>query len=475
MSWQNVRKATDEAIVTFPDIATGPVTIEGMTDHAETRNSVSGMVIDSRHSHTFAGNLNGTGDLGVTVMRGAHSWAPGSTWTTTGWSETETYDLIMTVAGGAKFAFHGLVQEVSGMASWSSRGAGIIKNGEGTVELTADNSPLYDVSLNGNRAGRAPTVVNDGLLLVNNATGSGVSPRSTVEVNHGGTLSGSGAIGKGGTSALVVVKAGGRIAPGDGIGTLTLRDGLTLHDGARLEFDCGEKSDLLKIPGGTFTGCGKSGVVVTIRDRGGIERGKNYTLIDWTGASYVDVDVRDFKLDKSRDWQGSFRFEGTKLVFSVFAPRLTPETPPSMPPRPAPGPGPEPFKTGHPPRPVTHYAWSNPKGGRWTDSANWEGNRIPNTKEPEWAQYQFEKPRRISGVEVYWFENGGDRKLPESWRVLYHCAGEWSPVAALGDYPLEADRFNEVKFDPVETDSLRLEVDLQPGVSAGIQEWRVIP
>ena len=112
---------------------------------------------------------------------------------------------------------------------------------------------------------------------------------------------------------------------------------------------------------------------------------------------------------------------------------------------------------------------------RWTDPANWKGNRIPNTKEPEWAQYRFEKARRISGVEVYWFENGGDRKLPESWRVFYRHAGEWRPVAALGDYPLETDRFNEVKFTAVETDSLRLEVDLQPGVSAGIQEWRVIP
>ena len=472
MSWENVRKPTDEAIVTFPDILEGPVTISGMTDHAETRNSVSGMIIDSRHGYTFAGHLNGTGDLAVTVTRGDHAWAKGSTWTTTDWSPTETYDLVLNIAEGARFSFHGLVQEVQHAHRWG-RGAGIHKNGGGTAELTADFAPLYSADLNGNRAYRAPTVVNDGLLLLNNTTGSGVSPRSTVVVNHGGTLGGDGAIGIGGSSAVVIVNAGGRITPGDGVGTMTLRDGLVLRDGARLQFDVGEESDLLKVTGGTFHGSKKSGVVITIRNSGGMKRGENYDLIDWTGASYVDVDVGDFKLDKSQDFQGSFHVSGTKLRFSVFAPRLTPETPPAMPPAPEREP-----KTQLPAdlkRPVTRYAWAAPDGGDWSASANWSDGRIPNTKDPEWAQYRFEEPRRVAGVAVYWFDNGRDRKVPESWRVLYYREDEWKPVEALGEYSLNLDQFNEVKFRPVETDRLRLEVRLQPGISAGVQEWRVMP
>ena len=472
MSWQNVRKATDEAIVTVPDILEGPVTIAGLTDHAETRNSVSGLIIDSPHSCTLSGNLNGTGDLAFTVSRGEHIWAQGSTWTTTAWSPTGTYDLVMNIAKGAKLTFNGLVQEVTHASRWG-RGAGIIKNGDGTAELTADNASLYNADLRNNRAYRAPTVVNAGLLLVNNTTGSGVSPRSTVEVNHGGTLGGHGTIGDGGTSALVVVKAGGRIAPGDSIGTMTLRDGLTLRGGARLEFDVGDKSDLLKVTGGTFHGCKKDRIVVTIRDSGGMKAGKSYDLIDWTGASYVDVDTSDFKLDKSQAFQGSFHFVGTKLIFSVFAPRLTPETPPAM--APAPVRKPRESLPARLTRPITRCTWSNPDGGSWTDSANWEGERIPNTKEPEWVQYRFENPRRVSGVQVYWFDDGRGRKVPESWRVLYRQAGEWKPVEAPGDYSLETDKFNEVEFKPVETDSLRLEVNLQPGISAGIQEWRVVP
>ena len=478
MSWARARKATDEAIITFPDTPTGPVTISDLGDHPESRNSVSGITIESGQPHTFSGRLNGTGDLVISVKTGEHAWAEGSTWTTTAWSPDETYDLVMDVAAGARFRFHGLVQEVGGMPRWSShRGAGIIKNGPGTAELTADHSPLYHPDLNSNRAYRSPTVVNAGLLLVNNPTGSGVSPRSTVHVNHGGTLGGRGSIGKGGTSAVVVVHAGGRITPGDGVGTITLRDGLTLRDGARLEFDCGDGSDLLRITGGTFHGSGKGGVIVTINNTGGIERGKQYDLIDWTGASYVDVDVSDFRLDKSRDWQGSFQLVGTKLRFNTFAPRDPPEKPIPLPPRPAAEPDqkPPPFVTGHPPRPITRYTWTNPEGGSWNDPDNWQGGQVPNTKQPEWAQYRFATPRTISGVQVYWFDNGSDRKVPETWRVLYRRAGEWQPVIPLSEYSTEKDLLNEVKFHPIETDSLRLEVELQPGVSAGVHEWRITP
>jgi len=178
--------------VTVPDIFPGPVTITAIADLPETRNSVAGMIVESPHTITFNGALEGTGDLNFTASKGEHVWAEGSTWTTTAWSPDETYDFVMNIGKGAKLAFGGLVQEQAGMAKWSShRGAGLIKNGEGAAVLTGDHAALYNPNLNDNRAYRAPTVVNAGLLLVNNATGSGVSPRSTVEVNHGATLGGS--------------------------------------------------------------------------------------------------------------------------------------------------------------------------------------------------------------------------------------------------------------------------------------------
>jgi hypothetical protein len=38
---------------------------------------------------------------------------------------------------------------------------------------------------------------------------------------------------------------------------------------------------------------------------------------------------------------------------------------------------------------------------------------------------------------------------------------------------VEKDKFNSVRFKPVETKALRLEVKLQQGFSAGILEWRI--
>ena len=472
MSWQNVRKATDEAIVTFPDILKGPVTVRGMNDHPESRNSVSAMVIDSPHRYTFAGNLAGTGDLSLTVLRGEHAWAPESTWTTRAWSQTETYNLILDVARGAKLTFHGRAQEVQGAYTWCD-GAGIIKKGEGIAEMTSDYAPIYNPDVRDNRGYRAPTVVERGVLLVNNESGSGISPKSKMEVHWGGTLSGNGAIGVGGSSAEVIVKGGGTIAPGDGIGTLTLRDGLTLEDGARLVFEVGEKADLLKITGGTFRGSNKRKVVITIKDAGGMKAGRSYDLIDFTGASFVGVEANDFRLDKSQNFQGTFHLAGTRLQFSVFAPRLTPETPPAMPPRPQPGPLPA-VASGREPR-RTNFTWAGVEGGSWTDRENWTDGKVPSAKEAEWLQYNFEKPRRVSGVQVYWFANGADRKLPERWRVLHRTGKGWEPVEVSGGYGLKIDQFNEVKFKPVTTRHLRLEVDLQPGVSAGVHEWRLLP
>ncbi len=95
----------------------------------------------------------------------------------------------------------------------------------------------------------------------------------------------------------------------------------------------------------------------------------------------------------------------------------------------------------------------------------------------EWVQYDFEQPRKISGAAVYWFDDTGRGgcRIPKSWRLLYKDDSRWKQAPNLGTccYGLEKDKFNIVKFDPVQTSSLRLEVQLQPNFSAGILEWQV--
>jgi hypothetical protein len=93
----------------------------------------------------------------------------------------------------------------------------------------------------------------------------------------------------------------------------------------------------------------------------------------------------------------------------------------------------------------------------------------------EWVQYDFPTPRRVSAVQVYWYDDRDEGKCrpPARWRLRYAAGGEWCDVAARDAYGVNLDQFNRVSFDPVETAKLRIEVELQPGYSAGILQWQV--
>lgn len=94
----------------------------------------------------------------------------------------------------------------------------------------------------------------------------------------------------------------------------------------------------------------------------------------------------------------------------------------------------------------------------------------------EWVQYDFPAKRRVSAVEVYWFDDepaGGQCRLPKAWRLLHRQGDRWLPVEDASSYGLEKDAFNRTSFKPVETEALRIEVQLNDGVSAGVLEWKV--
>ena len=93
----------------------------------------------------------------------------------------------------------------------------------------------------------------------------------------------------------------------------------------------------------------------------------------------------------------------------------------------------------------------------------------------EWVQYDFARPAKVSSVEVYWFDDTGRGgcRVPKAWRVLYRAEGKWRPAPGASACGVEKDKFNRATFDAVETDGLRLEVELQPKFSGGILEWRV--
>jgi hypothetical protein len=91
------------------------------------------------------------------------------------------------------------------------------------------------------------------------------------------------------------------------------------------------------------------------------------------------------------------------------------------------------------------------------------------------VHYDFDKPRKVSAVEVYWFDDtgGGSCRVPQSWKLLYLKDGKWKPVEGTSEYGTKPDKYNRVSFDAVEATAVRIEVQLQTKYSGGILEWKV--
>lgn len=94
----------------------------------------------------------------------------------------------------------------------------------------------------------------------------------------------------------------------------------------------------------------------------------------------------------------------------------------------------------------------------------------------EWISYQFEKPEKVTGVTVSWFDDTGkgECRVPKAWRLLYQdSSGAWKPAPGTPDYAIrKADPVN-VKIQPVTTKALKIEIDQPDGFSTGLFEWEV--
>lgn len=93
----------------------------------------------------------------------------------------------------------------------------------------------------------------------------------------------------------------------------------------------------------------------------------------------------------------------------------------------------------------------------------------------EWAQLTFTAPRRLTSLEIYWWDErrlNRDCRVPASWNVQYLSNGQWLPVQAQGSYGTAMDTFNAVRFSEVETTAIRVALQIQSGWSAGILEMR---
>jgi hypothetical protein len=94
----------------------------------------------------------------------------------------------------------------------------------------------------------------------------------------------------------------------------------------------------------------------------------------------------------------------------------------------------------------------------------------------QWAQYTWPTPVAVCGAAVYWFDDTGrgNCRLPASWQIQYLDGNLWKPVRAAGEYSVAKDRWCEVRFEPLTTTALRLNVKQPPQWSSGVHEWKVM-
>ncbi len=99
----------------------------------------------------------------------------------------------------------------------------------------------------------------------------------------------------------------------------------------------------------------------------------------------------------------------------------------------------------------------------------------PKRNSAEFLQYDFDGSHTISSSSVYWFDDGpfGGCRIPASWKLLYKKDGEWIPVKNSTPYVIAKDTYNTVRFEPVTTTALRLEIQQPVGHSTGVHEWVV--
>lgn len=95
----------------------------------------------------------------------------------------------------------------------------------------------------------------------------------------------------------------------------------------------------------------------------------------------------------------------------------------------------------------------------------------------EWIELTLAQEQVVSSARIFWFDDTGhgECRIPKSYRIEAWTGGTWQPVSLQSGqkYGVKLDSWNEVKFDQVRTQKLRLVIDQEDKFASGIHEWQV--
>ncbi len=100
----------------------------------------------------------------------------------------------------------------------------------------------------------------------------------------------------------------------------------------------------------------------------------------------------------------------------------------------------------------------------------------PKENTVEWIAYEFKEEAEISSTMVFWFDDGpwGGCRVPKAWKIYYKDSqGNWQPVNNIDEYGRQKGLPNQVRFEPVKTTAVKLEVALPERHASGVFEWEI--
>lgn len=97
----------------------------------------------------------------------------------------------------------------------------------------------------------------------------------------------------------------------------------------------------------------------------------------------------------------------------------------------------------------------------------------PKKNTTEWVQYDFDNTYTISESKIYWFDDGpwGGCRIPVAYKLYYKKDDVWVEVKNFSPYITTKDKYDIIKFEPVTTTAMKLEIQLPVDNATGIHEW----